>query len=277
MIVRTCAGRADARVIVAEGPIDGNTYSAFSGALDESARSGGRFVLVDASKVTHFSSAAIGIAIDYRGKFLGIGGSLAFLRLPADVRKVFDLLGLSRFFVLASSEEEALAGAENAVRTDQGEGGYPLFVLTGDFSLPTVRIEHQYGCVMCDQAEVEGIAVPVDGALDADARRQVERFARRRHRLEPWPDGADAEVRRRRAEICRPLEGMLAGPEQDQPEAYEAFDIEMLYPWLRTRFRRVVHPDDFQPFGPTPANAFAPLPARLPGLRGAVLLYGNCD
>lgn len=76
------------------------------GLVEKQAR---RRIVLDLSKVQHFSSAALGVLIPLADKVRKIKGELILCSLKPEIRKVFKITGLEKQFRFADSEKEALS------------------------------------------------------------------------------------------------------------------------------------------------------------------------
>ena len=69
-----------------------------------------QFIIVDFSQVTFISSSGIGILLGTVSSLRERGGDLIFMKVPARIREIFDILNITDYFITVSSAEE-LAGA----------------------------------------------------------------------------------------------------------------------------------------------------------------------
>lgn len=95
--------------IEAEGFLDAHTFeqmeSLVSGVFDK-----GCFkLIVKLEKLDYISSAGAGVFVGAIGRAKDNGGDIVFLQPSANVKEVFDLLGLSAIFRFATSRPEAEA------------------------------------------------------------------------------------------------------------------------------------------------------------------------
>src|SRR4051812_36402991 len=90
-VTRRRAG--DAAVVTPAGEIDLATVDAVGGEL-ASARAEARTVFLDLRQVTFIDSAGIRLVVEGARELAAVGGELLVVHGPAEVRRVFDLVGL---------------------------------------------------------------------------------------------------------------------------------------------------------------------------------------
>ena len=66
-------------------------------------------LILDMSKVHHFSSSALGILIPLRDRIQKLKGELILCGLRPEIRKVFKITKLEKHFTFAADESEALS------------------------------------------------------------------------------------------------------------------------------------------------------------------------
>ena len=66
-------------------------------------------LILDMSKVHHFSSSALGILIALRDRIQKLKGELILCGLRPEIRKVFKITKLEKHFTFAADESEALS------------------------------------------------------------------------------------------------------------------------------------------------------------------------
>jgi anti-sigma B factor antagonist len=104
----TLIGRDVALVAVA-GELDLYTAGEFAEALNEAIATKPGTVVVDLSAATFVDSTALGTLV-HRAKLLGSSGRLAIVATDPQIRRVFDVTGLSHVYPTYGSVELALAG-----------------------------------------------------------------------------------------------------------------------------------------------------------------------
>lgn len=105
--------RGEKLVILMAGYLDANNSGAFTEAMNRVIDTYGslRLIVFDLEKLTYISSTGIGAFANVliRGKQKGI--LLSLVKLGQNVRAVFDVLGISGFFSIAETQQEALSDA----------------------------------------------------------------------------------------------------------------------------------------------------------------------
>jgi anti-anti-sigma factor len=106
------AGSAQRLIITMAGYLDANNSGAFTEAMNGVIDAYGGLLLIvfDLERLTYISSTGIGAFANVliRAKQKGI--VLSLVKLGQNVRAVFDVLGISGFFSIAGSLDEALSG-----------------------------------------------------------------------------------------------------------------------------------------------------------------------
>jgi anti-anti-sigma factor len=99
-------------IISLEGRLEGTTASlvesAFQGLID----SGEKQFIFDLALISYISSAGLRAVLIAAKKTKSIQGKLAFVRLEANVKEVFDMSGFSTILSLYATEDEALQAFE---------------------------------------------------------------------------------------------------------------------------------------------------------------------
>lgn len=72
-------------------------------------KQGRKKVIIDLSRVQHFSSAALGVLIPMADKVRKLKGQMILCSLKPEIRKVFKITGLEKQFKFCDNEKEALA------------------------------------------------------------------------------------------------------------------------------------------------------------------------
>lgn len=91
------------------GAIDSFTFEDFDQAVRQQMKEGFVRLLVDLRDVSYVSSAGAGAIIAATDDASSQGGNLILLHIPPDVRKVFDMLGMTPALHLAEDEDQAIA------------------------------------------------------------------------------------------------------------------------------------------------------------------------
>ena len=72
-----------------------------------------QYIIVDFSQVTFISSSGIGILLGTVSSLREKGGDLIFMKVPTQIREIFDILNIADYFITVNSVEE-LAGTIHA-------------------------------------------------------------------------------------------------------------------------------------------------------------------
>ncbi len=90
------------------GNLDAHTFESFEEVIDKLLGEGRYRIIVDMAGVDYVSSAGVGIFIAAANEVEENEGLMVILGLSPSVLDVFDLLGLTETFEIASGREEAL-------------------------------------------------------------------------------------------------------------------------------------------------------------------------
>jgi len=96
-------------VVDVEGEVDLHGTPRLRDALTELARSANAKVVVNLARVNYIDSSGLGVLVGAMKEAGKSGGKLVLAGLNREVRTVFDLTRLSRFFDIYDSETAALA------------------------------------------------------------------------------------------------------------------------------------------------------------------------
>jgi anti-anti-sigma factor len=96
-----------------EGRLDGTTASLVENAFQSLIDSGEKQFVFDLSLISYISSAGLRAVLIAAKKTKSIQGKLAFVRLEANVKEVFDMSGFSTILSLYATEAEALLAFES--------------------------------------------------------------------------------------------------------------------------------------------------------------------
>ncbi len=99
----------DVLVLRPRGELDVQTSQPLREEIEESIRRGMKKLLVDMSRVTYVDSSALGVLVTGLKMARKSNGVLKLYGLQSNVRRVFDLTRLSKFFEIYDTEEQALA------------------------------------------------------------------------------------------------------------------------------------------------------------------------
>lgn len=91
------------------GEIDVNAVPRIRDTLGDLTRAAIPRILVNLSRATYIDSSGLGILMAARKDALGAGGQLALCGMNRDVRMVFELTRLNKFFEIYDTEEAARA------------------------------------------------------------------------------------------------------------------------------------------------------------------------
>ncbi|RMG07629.1 MAG: anti-sigma factor antagonist [Planctomycetota bacterium] len=93
--------------IEAEGFLDAHTFEEMENLISSVFRQNCFKIIVKLEKLDYISSAGAGVFVGAIGRAKDNGGDIVFLKPSANVKEVFDLLGLSAIFQFAESREQA--------------------------------------------------------------------------------------------------------------------------------------------------------------------------
>ena len=96
-----------ALVISVSGKVDALTSPEFKKHLADAVGQNPK-VICDMAGVTYISSAGVGALIENKNNAGKAGGDIVLCSLIPDVKKVFDLLGFSKFFKIYADQKEAV-------------------------------------------------------------------------------------------------------------------------------------------------------------------------
>lgn len=92
-----------------EGFLDAHTFERMQRAIDGRFEQGQHRLVINLEHVRYISSAGAGVFIGATHTAQENDGNIVFLNPTDNVKEVFDLLGLSRIFTFADSEELAVS------------------------------------------------------------------------------------------------------------------------------------------------------------------------
>ncbi len=95
--------------IEAEGFLDAHTFEEMENVVSSVFRQGCYKLIVKLEKLDYISSAGAGVFVGAIGRAKDNNGDIVFLKPSANVKEVFDLLGLSAIFRFAETRAEAEA------------------------------------------------------------------------------------------------------------------------------------------------------------------------
>ncbi len=93
--------------IEAEGFLDAHTFEEMEQLVTSVFRQNCYKIIVKLEKLDYISSAGAGVFVGAIGRAKDNGGDIVFLKPSANVKEVFDLLGLSAIFRFAETREDA--------------------------------------------------------------------------------------------------------------------------------------------------------------------------
>jgi anti-sigma B factor antagonist len=95
-------------LVQVKGFLDAYTYEEFEKTIQELFDGNSYKIVVDLSELQYISSAGAGVFIGAIGQAQENNGNIVILRPTANVKEVFELLGLSQIFTFSNTKEEAL-------------------------------------------------------------------------------------------------------------------------------------------------------------------------
>lgn len=100
--------------IAVVGTIDTRASSDFESEMLKAVQAGAKQVIVDFAKLDLVTSAGIRVLVMMAKRLKGSGGGLVLCSLSADVRRVFDISGLTSQFRIAATRADAMAALAQA-------------------------------------------------------------------------------------------------------------------------------------------------------------------
>jgi anti-sigma B factor antagonist len=97
-------------IIQPNGAIDSSTTQNMEEHFNSLIKDHKRYIIVDFSQVTFISSSGIGILLGTVSTLRERGGDLIFMKVPTQIREIFDILNITDYFVNINSVEELSAG-----------------------------------------------------------------------------------------------------------------------------------------------------------------------
>ena len=105
--------RQDVVLIELQGYLDAHTFDDLETLFEDLFQRGSYRIMVDINRLRYISSAGAGVFISALGVCHDNKGNIALIRPSAEVREIFDLLGVFHIFPIAATQEEALATLNN--------------------------------------------------------------------------------------------------------------------------------------------------------------------
>ena len=100
--------RSDVVLIELAGYLDAHTFETLEVLFEELFQRDKYRMMVDLNKLRYISSAGAGVFIGALGVSQENDGKIALVRPSAEVKEIFDLLGVFHIFPIAATPEEAL-------------------------------------------------------------------------------------------------------------------------------------------------------------------------
>ncbi len=91
-----------------DGSIDSTTIQQFQQVMDKLVERGVKNLILDCTNVKYINSTGLGTMLKYSDTFEGIGGHIAFCRVPSKVMLVMEMLGFNALFNIVTDEATAL-------------------------------------------------------------------------------------------------------------------------------------------------------------------------
>jgi anti-anti-sigma factor len=101
--------RKEVVLVELEGHLDAHTFEDLEKLFDGFFAQGRHLLMLDLNHLRYISSAGAGVLIGALGVCQENDGNIALIRPSAEVKEIFDLLGVFHIFPIASTAEEALA------------------------------------------------------------------------------------------------------------------------------------------------------------------------
>ncbi len=107
------SSRQDVILIELEGYLDAHTFEDLETLFEDLSLQGQHRLMVDLNRLKYVSSAGAGVFIGALGVCQENDGNIALIRPSAEVKEIFDLLGVFHIFPIASTPEEAFLALVN--------------------------------------------------------------------------------------------------------------------------------------------------------------------
>lgn len=88
------------------GSVDSMTTQSLEEQLNSLINNNTKYIIVDFSEVTFISSAGIGILLGTVSTLREDGGDLILMRIPSQIKEIFDILNISTYFITVDSIDE---------------------------------------------------------------------------------------------------------------------------------------------------------------------------
>jgi anti-anti-sigma factor len=95
-------------IISLEGEVDISATDSIRGKLKKLSDEKKKSVLIDMTAVPYIDSSGLGMFVETMQEISKYGGKIKLMKLTADVKKVFELTRLNKFFDIFDEEKEAL-------------------------------------------------------------------------------------------------------------------------------------------------------------------------
>lgn len=100
------------KVLRITGYMDGHTSVDLEKFLDNLFKTGSNRIVIELSGISYIVSAGVGVFINGQYKARNSGGSLQLVNPSANVREIFNLLGMDSLFVIHETLEQGIKAAK---------------------------------------------------------------------------------------------------------------------------------------------------------------------
>lgn len=102
------AGKTDIKIFEIDGEVDVYTSMDLKKEFNTIIDSGKSKLIVNLSKVSYMDSSGLGILVAILKKTKQENGNMKLIKLTPEIKKIFDLTKLTKFFEIFEEEEDAI-------------------------------------------------------------------------------------------------------------------------------------------------------------------------
>lgn len=98
----------DYAVVTIQGRIDTTNYNEFEKSISEVMNSGSLKILIDCSGLNYISSSGLRVFLITHKRMTATGGQLTLCSIQPAIKEIFDISGLTSFFVMVPDRSSVL-------------------------------------------------------------------------------------------------------------------------------------------------------------------------
>ncbi|MEW6238630.1 MAG: STAS domain-containing protein [Candidatus Omnitrophota bacterium] len=99
---------SDVTILQPQGRIDAASLQEFAASINRAAQDGVKKLLIDFSQTDYMSSAGVRVLIEGKKAMEAVEGDMAFCSVNDQLKELFEVVRLDRFFEIFATEFEAL-------------------------------------------------------------------------------------------------------------------------------------------------------------------------